>query len=178
MNRAKSIQQPEKDNPLWQQLKLRLSEIFEGKLDIIFPEEWNEQYFSWFHVFEEETFRLELQYSFEEIAKILKHSDLVFCFITVEDQPQILLLGHSICNGNSRSFYLDTLAVRRRGKGIGHIVLDFLISLARTKQYQTITLDTELTDEKGFLLQQFYEKHGFKIIDQSETGNITMKCFL
>jgi len=178
MNRAKSIQQSEKYNPLWQQLKLRLSEIFDGKLGIVFPEEWNEKYFSWFHVVEEETFRLELQYSFEEIARILEHKDLVFCFITVEDQPQILLLGYSICNGNTKSFYLDTLAIRHRGKGIGHLVLDFLISWARTKQYQIIILDTELIDEKGFPLPQFYAKHGFKIVGQSETGNITMKYFL
>jgi len=70
------------------------------------------------------------------------------------------------------------LAVRRRGKGIGHIVIDFLIRWARTKQYQTIILDTELTDEKGIPLQQFYVKHGFKIVARSDTGNVTMKCVL
>ena len=178
MSRAKSIYQPEKDNPLWRQLLFELAEMFEGALDIIFPEEWNEQYFSWFHIIEEEDFRWELRYSFKEIAKILENPDLVFWFVTMESEPQILLLGYSIPYEPVKSFYLDTLAVRRRGKGIGHIVMDFLIRWARTKKYQTMILDTELIDEKGIPLQKFYAKHGFKIIARSETGNITMKRVL
>jgi GNAT superfamily N-acetyltransferase len=178
MNRAKSIYQPEKDNPIWRQLLFKLAKKFEGTLDIIFPKEWNEQYFSWFHIIEEEDFRWELRYSFEKIAKTLENQDLVFWFVTMEGEPQIFLLGYSIPHETVKSFYLDTLAVRRRGKGIGHIVMDFLIRWARTKQYQTIILDTELTDEKGIPLQQFYAKHGFKIIARSETGNVTMKCVL
>ena len=178
MNRAKSIYQPEKNNPIWRQLLFKLAEKFEGTLDIIFPKEWNEQYFSWFHIIEEEDFRRELRYSFEKIAKTLENQDLVFWFVTMEGEPQIFLLGYSIPHEPVKSFYLDTLAVRRRGEGIGHIVMDFLIRWARTKQYQTIILDTELTDEKGIPLQQFYAKHGFKIIARSETGNVTMKCVL
>ena len=176
--KAKSICQHEKDNPLWRQLLLKLSKIFEGALEIIFPEEWNEQYFSWFHTIEKEDFRLELQYSFEEVAKILESPDLVFWFVIMEGEPQILLLGHSVLKESVKSFYLDTLAVRRRGKGIGHVVMDFLIRWARTKQYQTIILDTELVDEKGIPLQQFYAKHGFKVSARSKTGNITMKRVL
>jgi len=176
--KAKSICQHEKDNPLWRQLLLKLSKIFEGALEIIFPEEWNEQYFSWFHTIEKEDFRLELQYSFQEIAKILENPDLVFWFVTREGEPQILLLGYSIPQEPVKSFYLDTLAVLPRGKGIGHTVMDFLIRWARTKQYQTIILDTEFSDEKGIPLQQFYAKHGFKIFSRSKTGNITMKCVL
>jgi GNAT superfamily N-acetyltransferase len=178
MSGAKSIYQPEKGNPFWRQLLFELAEKFEGTLDIFFPEEWNEQCFSWFHIIEEEDFRWELRYSFEEIAKILENPDLVFLFVTMEGEPQILLLGYSIPYEPVKSFYLDTLAVRRRGKGIGHIVMDFLIRWTRTKQYQTIILDTELTDEKGTPLQQFYAKHGFKIIEQSETGNVFMKRVL
>ena len=178
MSGAKSICQPEKDNPFWRQLLIELAKMFEGALDIIFPKEWNEQYFSWFHIIEEEDFRWELRYSFQEIAKILENPNLVFLFVTMSGEPQILLLGYSIPHEPVKSFYLDTLAVRRRGKGIGHIVMDFLICWARTKQYQTIVLDTELTDEKGIHLQQFYEKHGFKSVSRSETGNITMKCVL
>ena len=178
MGGAKLIYQPERDNPQWRKLLFELAKMFEGTLDIIFPMEWNEQYFSWFHIIEEEDFRWELRYSFQEIAKILENPDLVFWFVTMDCEPQILLLGYSIPHEPVKSFYLDTLAVRRRGKGIGHIVIDFLIRWARTKQYQTIVLDTELTDEKGIPLQQLYAKHGFRIIAQSETGNITMKCVL
>ena len=152
--------------------------MFEGKLDIVFPKRWNTQCFSWFHIIEEEDFRWELRYSFEEISRILGKPDLVFWFITNDDDPQILLLGYSLPSEPVKSFYLDTLAVRRRGKGIGHIVMNFLIRWARTKRYEAIILDTELKDEKGIPLQQFYEKHGFKILSKAETGDITMKYFL
>ena len=178
MSGAKSICQPEKDNPFWRQMLFELAKMFEGTLDIVFPIEWNMQCFFWFHVIEEEDFRWELRYSFQEITKILENPDLVFWFVTMGGEPQILLLGYSIPKEPVKSFYLDTLAVRRRGKGIGHIVMDFLIRWARTKRYQTIVLDTELIDEKGIPLQQFYEKHGFKVVSRSETGNITMKCVL
>jgi len=175
---GKSICQHEEDNVIWRLLLPRLAKKFEGTLQLVFPKEWNEQYFSWFRIIEEEDFRYELRYSFEEVAEILEKPDLVFLFITMDDQPQILLLGYSIPHETEESFYLDTLAVRRRGKGIGHVVMNFLIHWARTKQYQTIILDTELTDEKGFHLPQFYAKHGFKIVARSEAGDITMKCVL
>ena len=178
MNEPTLIHQSEKDNSLWRQLLLELAKMFEGTLDIVFPKEWNIQCFSWFHIIEEEDFRWELRYSFEEIAKILGNPDLVFWFVTNDGDPQILLLGYSIPSEPVKSFYLDTLAVRRRGKGIGHIVMDFLIRWARTKRYGAIILDTESSDEKGIPLHQFYEKHGFKTVSRSATGNITMKCFL
>ena len=178
MNRVKPIYQPEKDNSHWRKLLFELAERFEGSLAIIFPEEWNDQYFSWFHSIEETSFRLELLYSFEDVAKILEKPDLVFWFVTADGEPQILFLGYSMSHEPVKSFYLDTLAVRRSGKGIGHIVMGFLIRWARTKRYRSIILDTELTDEKGMPLQQFYAEHGFEIIARSETGNITMKCIL
>jgi len=178
MSKTKTIIQPEKDNPLWRQLLFKLTKMFKGRLDIVFPIEWNEQYFSWFHIMEKEGFRWELRYSFEEIAKILENPDLVFWFVTLDGEPQILLLGYSIPHRAMKSFYLDTLAVRCRGKGIGHIVMDFLILWARTKQYQAIILDTELRAEKGIPLQHFYAKHGFKIVSKSKTGDIKMECVL
>lgn len=177
MTKAVPINQPEKDNPLWQQLLSELAKMFEGNLELVFPKEWNQQYFSLFKSIEEYAFRQELRYSYEEIAKILENPDLVFCFVTVDGEPQILLLGYSIPNEEVKSFYLDTLAVRRRSEGIGHIVMAFLIRWARTKHFQAVILDTEAIDEKGFTLPQFYAKHGFEVIAQTET-NITMKCVL
>ncbi len=178
MNETALIHQPEKDDPLWRQLLLELAKMYEGTLDIVFPKEWNTRWFSWFRIIEKEDFRRELRYSFDEITKILGNPDLVFWFVTNDDDPQILFLGYSLPSEPVKSFYFDTLAVRRRGKGIGHIVIDFLIRWVRTKQYDAIILDTESSDEKGIPLQQFYEKHGFTIISKSETGDITMKRFL
>jgi GNAT superfamily N-acetyltransferase len=177
LREAKPIRQPEKANPLWRQLLGELAKMFKGEVEIVFPTEWNRHYFSLFHGMEETGFRQALQYSFEELTKNLENSELVFWFVTVDGEPQILLFGYSIPAGETKSFYLDTFAVRRRGEGIGDIVMEFLIRWAQTKQYQAIVLDTELRDEKGIPLQHFYAKHGFETVSNSE-NDVTMKRML
>jgi len=174
---AKTILQPEKDNPFWRQLLRELARKFNGELDIVFPTEWNRHSFSLFHSMEESGFRRELQYSFKEVTKSLEKPELVFWFITEDGEPQVLLFGYAIPDEKAKSFYLDTLAVRRRGEGIGDIVMEFLIRWAKTKQYQAIVLDTELRDEKGIPLQQFYAKHGFETVSTSE-NDVIMKRIL
>lgn len=178
MNKTKPIVQPEKDNPLWQQLLLELPNRHEEELEIVFPTEWNKKYFSWFHRIEKMSFRRELQYSFEELTKILENPDLIFWFIKMDGKPQILFLGYSIPDQNRKSYYFDTFAVNRRGEGIGNIVIEFMILWAKTKQFRTIFLDTELKDEKGIPLQQFYAKHGFETVSISEKGDVIMKRVL
>lgn len=175
MKETKQLQQPEKDNPLWRQLLAELADKkFSGEVGIVFPTELNKQSFSLFHGMEESGFRRELQYSFKELTKHLEKPELVFWFITVDGEPHILLFGYTAPDEATKTFYLDTFAVRRRGEGIGDIVMEFLIRWAKTKQYQTIVLDTEQMDEKGFQLQHFYSGHGFETIEATES-NITMK---
>jgi GNAT superfamily N-acetyltransferase len=178
VNKTKQILQPEKDNPFWRQLLGELANLYEGRLEIVFPTEWNRHYFRWFHGMEEAGFRRELQYSFEELTGTLENQELVFWFITVDGEPQILLFGYSIPEKEKKSFYLDTFAVKPRGKGIGNVVMEFLIRWAKTKQYRAIVLDTELRDEKGIPLQQFYKKHGFETVSSSEKGDVAMKRML
>ena len=168
----------EKANPFWQQLLFELAKEFEGKLEIVFPTEWNRYYFSWFHRMEEIGFRRELHYSFEEVTKSLENPELVFWFITVDGEPQILLLGYSIPDEEAKSFYLDTFTVRLRGEGMGDIVLEFLIRWAKTKQFKAIILETELKDEKGIPLQRFYMEHGFETVSISENGSVIMRYVL
>ena len=174
MKETKPIIQPEKDNPFWRQLLPELTKKFDGELEIVFPTEWNRHSFSLFHGMEESGFRRELQYSFKELAKSLENPELVFWLITAEGQPQILLFGYSIPDGQAKAFYLDTFAVRHRGEGIGDIVMEFLIRWAKTKQYQAIVLDTETRDEKGFPLQHFYAEHGFETVSSSR-NDVKMK---
>jgi GNAT superfamily N-acetyltransferase len=174
---TKPILQPEKDNPFWRQLLRELARKFDGELDIVFPTEWNRHSFSLFHGMEESGFRRELQYSFKELTKNLEKPELVFWFITEDGEPQILLFGYAITDVEAKSFYLDTFAVRRRGEGIGDIVMEFLIRWAKTKQYQAIVLDTELRDEKGFPLRHFYAEHGFETVSSFQ-NDVTMKRML
>jgi len=173
----KRILQPEKDNLFWRQLLHELAQKFTGELEIVFPTEWNRKSFSLFHGMEESGFRRELQYSFKELTKSLENPELVFWLITEDRAPQILLFGYAIPDGQAKSFYLDTFAVRRRGEGIGDVVMEFLIRWAKTKQYRTIVLDTELEDEKGFPLQHFYAEHGFKTVYSSK-NDVKMKRIL
>ena len=177
MNKTRQILQPEKDNPFWLQILGELGSLYEGRLEIVFPSELNRHYFSWFHGMEEAGFRRELQYSFEQLTKMLEKPELVFWFITVDGKPQILLFGYSIPDEQRKSFYLDTFAVKPRGKGIGNVVIEFLIRWAQTKRYHAIVLDTEYRDEKGIMLQQFYEKHGFETVSTSEK-DVIMKRML
>ncbi len=177
MKETKTILQPEKDNPFWRQLLRELAKKFNGELDIVFPTEWNSYSFSLFHGMEKSGFRRELQYSFKELTKSFKNPELVFWLITEDGEPQVLLFGYAIPDREAKSFYLDTLTVRRRGEGIGDIVMEFLIRWAQTKQYRAIVLDTELRDEKGFPLQHFYAEHGFETVSTSE-NDVTMKRML
>jgi GNAT superfamily N-acetyltransferase len=172
------IVQMEGDNILWSQLVTELSRHYEGTLKVVFPAELDERTYSWFRSIEDYNFRAELRYSFDEMKPILSKPELLFLFVFKDELPEIVVLGHTNPNEPERVFRLDTFAINKRGKGIGHIVMDFIIKWARAKQYLAITLDTEETDEKGIRLQRFYEKHKFVVIAREPNGDITMKCSL
>ena len=178
MEKRKQLIQKEKDNPVWQQLLKELSKIYEGDLKLVFPSEWNRDCFSLFHNVEKSGFRRELQYSFEELLKNLESPELVFWFITEDNEPQIVVLGYSMLEKQKKAFYLDTFAVKPRGKGIGNVVMGFLVQWAKTKHYTSMFLDTEQKDEKGIPLQQFYSKLGFEVVSVSEKGDLVMKLKL
>jgi GNAT superfamily N-acetyltransferase len=173
-----AIVQTEGDNILWSQLVTELSRHYEGTLKVVFPAELDERTYSWFRAIEDYNFRAELRYSFDEMKLILSKPELLFLFVFKDELPEIVVLGHTNPNEPERVFRLDTFAINKRGKGIGHIVMDFIIKWARAKQYLAITLDTEETDEKGIRLQRFYEKHKFVVIAREPNGDITMKCSL
>lgn len=172
------IVQTEGENILWSQLVTELSRHYEGTLKVVFPAELDERTYSWFRAIEDYNFRAELRYSFDEMKPILSKPELLFLFVFKGELPEIVVLGYTNPNEPERVFRLDTFAINKRGKGIGHIVMNFLIKWARAKQYVAITLDTEETDEKGIRLQRFYEKHKFVVIAREPSGDITMKCSL
>ena len=167
--------QVDRSNPLWQVLIGELGVIFDGELELVFPTEWIQRYFEWFRNMEKTGFRQELRYSFEELTKTLQNPDLVFWFFTVNGQPQILFFGYSSLDEDKKAFYLDTFAVKRRGEGIGNIVMKLLIRWAKTKKFHSIFLDTEIKDEKGFPLQRFYAEHGFETVSTPKRGDVVMR---
>lgn len=172
------IVQTEADNILWLQLVTELSRQYEGQLKVVFPTQLDEHTYSWFRAIEEHNFRPELRYTFDELKSVLGKPGLFFLFVFKGEVPEIVVLGYTCSCEVERTFRLDTFAINKHGKGIGHIVMNFLIKWARAKQYVAIVLDTEETDEKGIHLQHFYEKHKFVVVAREPTGDITMRCSL
>ncbi len=172
------IPENEQNTEIWSRLKDELSRMYEGEIQLVRPKECNERCFQWFHILEEEDFRYELRYTQDEITQRLTYPDVLFFFILRGDTPEILVLGYRLHDCEKPTFYLDTLAVRQRGRGIGHVVMSFVINRARSKQYHAILLDTEEKDEKGIPLQRFYQKHGFETVSHTESGDLIMKLTL
>lgn len=147
--------------------------------ELVFPEDWSVQYLEWFREIERSSFRDSLTYSEEEILERLVKDDVLLMFVTVNNHPEGLLLGHTLRGVTNEIFYLDTVAVKQKGRGIGPIIISVLIKWAKKMGYLKMQLDTELEDEKGIRLTAFYENLGFTIIDRDdETGNITMQLDL
>lgn len=162
----------------WLQLRTELSKVYDGEIHIVWPKGCDAQCFRWFQILEEEDFRFELRYTRDEIIQRQSFPDVLFFFVIKDEIPEILVLGYRLTDSERSTFYLDTLAVRQRGRGIGHIIMKFLIKRAREKKYQVIILDTEEKDEKNIPLQHFYEVHGFETIARTEWGDLTMRLDL
>jgi len=147
-------------------------------LHIIIPESPSEEHHRWFHELETESFRESLRYSKRELKERLDQENVLFLFLVANDTPEVVILGYQVRRENGKIFYLDTFAVRSKGKGIGRIVLDHIIEWAKDTGYNTIELDTEAENEVGIPLQKFYENAGFMVQRIEDDGNITMSLTL
>jgi len=166
-------------DPIWRQTRRELVPILGPTVKIVFPETWSEQYLTWYREIEQSSFRPELTYSEEEIMERLAEEDVLMMFITIEGVPNGLLLGYTLHGLLAEIFYLDTIAIKQRGRGVGRIIMTALIRWAKKMGYRKIQLDTEFENEVGFHLSSFYERIGFRVVDSDdETGNITMQLSL
>ena len=159
---------------IWQNLEKGLSEILQSKIELIFPDVWNDEYYCWFQEVEKKAFRENLRYSFEEVQERLKNTDSFFLFILLDYKPEALILGSSCLFNSKKLFFLDTIAVKKTGQGIGTILLNYLIEWLKRERYLGIKVYTEEIDEKNIRLQNFYEKLGFSLKMKETNGNLTM----
>jgi GNAT superfamily N-acetyltransferase len=172
MNRARK-------DPIWSEIVVSLKPILGTTTELVFPKTWSQKYLSWYREIEQSSFRASLTYSEEEILERLEMNDVLMMFVLVNGRPECLILGYALDGVSVETFYLDTIAVREKGRGIGRIIISVLIKWAKKMRYQQMQLDTELEDEKGIKLTKFYENFGFTIIDSDETiDNITMQLDL
>jgi len=166
-------------DPIWGEIRGGLKPILGDCVEVVFPETWSETYLSWYREIEQSSFRPSLTYSEAEILERLSEEDVLMLFITIDGHPEGLFLGYTLGGVTIETFYIDTIAVKQKGRGIGRIILTVIIKWAKKMGYRLIQLDTEYENEKGFLLSSFYEHLGFKVVDvDDEIGNITMQLKL
>ena len=163
-----------KHTDIWKKLTFDISKKLQKGVQIIFPENWNEKFFSWFQEIENNAFREELRYSFSEINDRLKNPNVLLLFILVDQSPEALFLAYSPRDGDYHTYYFDTLAVKHQGQGIGRFIFNCAIEWAKRENFKTIKLDTEEISEKKILLQKFYESFGFRVINKDKNDDLTM----
>ena len=168
-----------RNDPFWNRIETELTPILGKGVVVFFPQAWSNQYLIWYKEIEEDSFRPDLTYSQEEIEERLEKEEALMMFIIKDEYPEALVLGYRLEESSEDIFYLDTIAVRQKGRGIGKIILRVLIEWARKMGYSLIQLDTEEENEIGLRLSYFYQQLGFRIINSDEDiGNITMQLEL
>jgi GNAT superfamily N-acetyltransferase len=155
-------------------MRMQLIPFFGSDVQVLIPVSWSKKYETWFKDIESVSFRESLRYSTEELDTRLNEKNALILFIVVNEQPEGVILGYPVQREQKEIFYLDTFAVRTRGKGIGRIVLSSIIQWAKWHGYHAIELDTEAENETRIPLQRFYESLDFVVQCIEDDGNITM----
>lgn len=163
---------------VWESMRVQLVPFYGDELQIIIPDSWSDQYEKWFKDIEMQSFREPLRYTTEELQTRMNKEQVLLLFILVGENPEGMILGYPIEENQGSTFYLDTFAVKTRGKGIGRIMLSSIIRWATQNEFSAIKLDTEAENEIGIPLKQFYENMGFVVECIEEDGNITMHLIL
>ncbi len=161
-------------DPIWVGLRDELTKLLGVQIELVFPEAWSPQTSSWFRNVEQSAFRPDLRYSEEEILERLEMDGVLLVFVLTASIPEAFVLGYHLDEPSVETFYLDTIAVRQRGRGVGPALVSWLGKWAKKNGYQRIALDTELENEVGLRLRDFYLKMGFKQGHVDEVGNISM----
>lgn len=141
------------------------------------PDKLTSDILNWYHSIDNVAFREELHYSDEDLQERWNKSNRQFVFLLDESGPLAVHLGYDL-EPNSDTYYIDTLATKMEGKGIGSMLTNYIKEYAKEEDYSELQLDTEAVNERGVLLRHFYEKNGFKLVHNDPDGNITMKLYL
>ena len=163
---------------VWETMRAQLIPFFGDELQVVVPDSWSEEYERWFKDIEIHSFRESLRYNTEELQTRMNKNQVLLLFILVGERPEGMILGYPVERNQGAAFYLDTFAVKTRGKGIGGVMLSSIIQWAKLNEFTTIELDTEDKNEAGIPLQRFYENMGFVVQRIEDDGNITMSLTL
>ena len=121
-----------------------------------------------------EKFRSELWYSSEELIEKSKKKDFLCMIVNVNGEPVAFLYGYDD-EFDPHWFFLDEIATRIEGKGIGKVLIVLLLVYCFELNYTYVTLYTEDLDEKGRRLKEFYEHLGFTYMGTDPSVGVIMK---
>ncbi len=158
---------------IWRTLRNKIEEDTCSKISMEFYSGGFRETYQWFCDIEQAAFRSELRYTPDELERRTEQEGLLFFFIFVDGSPFAVVLGYTSYDLED-AFYLDTIAVRVTGEGIGKTIMWSLVNWAKSKGYKQILLDTEEVNERGIPLKRFYERLGFKVLERMEDGNLRM----
>jgi GNAT superfamily N-acetyltransferase len=154
--------------------KSRLHEKLGKTCDIVIFVSPNNQVLDIIETIDHEKFREELWITNEELEEKTRRKGFIAFLIYFENQPIAFLYGYQNTE-NTSGFYLDEVATRIEGKGVGKILIVLSLIYCVEAGYTYVTLYTENSDEKGRRLKEFYEHIGFQVIENENEFGILMR---
>ena len=151
-----------------------LQPFFENHIEITCNDKTSKNFYTWFNTIEQQKFRSELRYSYEEFEELFRNPNFLILFVLENDIPQAVVLTYD-CAEMSDCYYLDVIAVIPAGKVIGKYLINWLCDILEALNYTTLRLDTEEVNEHGQELRKFYETMGFEVEKITKDGNICLK---
>jgi RimJ/RimL family protein N-acetyltransferase len=121
-----------------------------------------------------EKFRTELWYSKDELLEKSHKKDFICLIVHLNGEPVAFLYGYDD-EFDPHWFFLDEIATRFEGKGIGKVMIVLLLVYCFELNYTYVTLYTEDQDEKGRRLREFYENLGFTYMGTDPQVGVIMK---
>jgi GNAT superfamily N-acetyltransferase len=170
--------QPSGTESVWMDLRTSFSEKLGKDVRLRFPSAWSPETYRLFQQLEGVSFRPTLRYTEQEMLARLKNPDVLLMYVMSVDLMEGVLFCYAEKPLRDRIYYLDTVAVRTRGIGLGKVMMHSLIAWAREKHYKRIRLDTEELDENGHHLAAFYSSLGFAKISEDMNADVTMELVL
>lgn len=149
-----------------------LTQRLGSKIKIIIRSFLNEALISQITAIDNEKFRAELWYTSEELLEKTKKKDFTCFLVYLDENPVAFLYGYDD-DFDPSWFFLDEIATRIEGRGIGNVLITLLLMYCAELDYRYVTLYTESSDDKGRPLKMFYEHIGFNhLADDPEKGTI------
>lgn len=121
-----------------------------------------------------EKFRQELWYSRTELLEKTRKKGFVCFILSVGHEPVAFLFGYDYDAG-SQGFFLDELATRVEGKGVGKVLITLLLVYCYELGYTSVFLYTEDLDQDGRHLRDFYEYVGFSYVATDPALGVVMR---